>query len=189
MTLHLPTPAPTTTPRLYDKQGQLLLPTPVAGSAEPGYVQHPPSGDTRIMHDTDPIKYKATRFEQYFPPPDETLGGAAVRHVVEAVVHTTAVKLPHGVHLQCKTILGIPIPDCINPAPPPSPKDADERLNMAPARSQAADPHPPQPPSVTACIAIYRSGQPLPWGCPVDTPNRAVDDELRQRASGNRNRP
>jgi hypothetical protein len=188
MTLQLPTSAPTSTLLLYGKQGQPLLPAPATSSTEPGYVQHLPSGDTRIMHDTDPIKYKATRFEQYFPPPDESLGGAAVRHVVQAVVHTTAVDLPHGVHLRCMTILGIPIPDCINPAPPPSPKDADERLNMAPARPLAADPHPPQPPGVAACIAIYRAGRPLPWGCPVDTPNRAVDDELRQRASGDRDR-
>jgi hypothetical protein len=184
MSLRLPTPAPATPSHLYDTGGQPLLPAAASSVAEPGYVQHLPDGDPRIMQHRSAVSYHATRFEQYFPPPGESLGGAAVRHVVEAVIHTTAVDLPRGVHLQCKTLLGIPIPDCINPPPPASPKNADERLNMAPAKPLAADPHPPQPPGVADCIAIYRAGQPLPWGCPVDTPNRSVDDELHQRATG-----
>jgi hypothetical protein len=28
---------------------------------------------------------------------------------------------------------------------------------------------------------MYRDGKPLAQGCPVDTPNRAVDEELRER--------
>ncbi len=39
-----------------------------------------------------------------------------------------------------------------------------------------------QPPSVESCIAMYRAGEPLSHGCPVDTPNRSVDAELRERA-------
>ena len=184
MTLQLPTPRPATAARLYDKQGQPLLPAAAASAPEPGYVQHLPQGDARVMQHTDPIKYKATRFEQYFPPPDETAGGAAVRHVVDAVVKSKDVNLPRGVHLKCMTVLGIPTPNCINPPAPPSAKDGDERLSMAPARPLDGHAHAPKPPSVAACIAMYRAGKPLESGCPVDTPNRSVDAELRERAAG-----
>ena len=70
------------------------------------------------------------------------------------------------------------------PPAPPSAKGGDARLSMAPAKPLAVDPHAPPPPSVAACIALYRAGKPLVWGCPADTPNRAVDDELHQRAAG-----
>lgn len=184
MTLQVPTPKPVAAARLYDEHGQPLLPAPAASAPVPGYVQNLPQGDTRIMQHTDPVKYKVTRFEQYFPPPDETAGGAAVRHVVDAVVGSKPVNLPHGVHLKCMTVLGIPTPNCINPPAPPSAKDGDERLSMAPARSLDGEAHAPKPPSVESCIAMYRAGKPLDWGCPVDTPNRAVDAEARERAAG-----
>jgi hypothetical protein len=183
MTLQLPTPKPVTA-RLYDEHGQPLLPATAASAPEPGYVQNLPQGDARVMQHTDPIKYKATRFEKYFPPPDETAGGAAVRHVVDAVVKSKDVDLPKGVHLKCMTVLGIPTPNCINPPAPPSAKDGDERLSMAPARSLDGEAHAPKPPSVEVCIAMYRAGKPLESGCPVDTPNRSVDAELRERAAG-----
>ncbi|MGC1547062.1 MAG: hypothetical protein WA777_00885, partial [Rhodanobacter sp.] len=78
--------------------------------------------------------------------------------------------------------LGIPTPECgMPPAAPPS-TDGDERLNMA-STPLAADPHAPKPPSVEECIAVYRANKPLPYGCPVDTPTRAVDAELRERAA------
>jgi hypothetical protein len=184
MTLQLPPPKPATAARLYDKNGQPLLPAAAASAPEPGYVQHLPQGDARVMQHTDPIKYKATRFEQYFPPPDETAGGAAVRHVVDAVVKSKDVDLPKGVHLKCMTVLGIPTPNCINPPAPPSAKDGDERLSMAPATPLDGGAHAPKPPSVEACIAMYRAGKPLESGCPVDTPNRSVDAELREHAKG-----
>lgn len=189
MTLQSPTPATTPRPRIYDRNGQPLLPPSAASSATPGYVQHLPQGDARVMEHTDPIKYQATRFDQYFPPPDESAGGAAVRHVVDAVVSTTEVNLPHGVHLKCKTILGIPTPDCMNPRTPPSAKDGDERLSMAPAQPLGGAEDAPKPPSVKACIAMYRAHKPLAWGCPVDTPNRAVDEELRARKQGAARQP
>jgi len=180
MTLQLPTPAPAATPLLYDRDGLPRLPAAAASTAVPGYVQRMPAGDPRIMQHTSPVPYKATRFEQYFPPPGESLGGAVLRHVVEAVVKSTDVDLPRGVHLKCTTLLGVPIPNCINPPAPPSKKDGDERLSMAPAKPLAVDPHAPPPPSVAACIAMYRANQPLAWGCPVDTPNRSVDAQLRR---------
>ena len=170
---------------LYDHDGRALLPAPTASvGATPDYVQRLPSGDARIMHDTDPVHYQSTRFEKYFPPPGESTGGALVRHVTEALIKSRDIDLPHGVHLKCKTVLGIPTPNCSMPPAPPSAKDGDERLSMAPAKPLAKDPHAVPPPTVAACIAMYRAGKPLESGCPTDTPNRAVDDELRQRAAG-----
>jgi hypothetical protein len=177
--------APSSALLLRDRDGQVLLPAHSASSAAtPDYVQRSPQGDTRIMHNVDPVPYKATRFEKYFPPADETAGGALVRHVGEALLKTKDVDLPRGVHLKCKTLLGIPTFDCRMPPAPPSAKSGDARLSMAPAKPLAVDPHAPPPPSVAACIALYRAGKPLVWGCPADTPNRAVDDELHQRAAG-----
>lgn len=184
MTMQLPAPKPVEATHLYGRDGQPLLPAASASSAPPGYVARALQGDSRVMRHVDPIKYKATSLDKYFPPPDETAGGAALRQVVDAVIKDKAVNLPGGIHLKCKTVLGIPTPDCTNPPPPPSAKDGDERLSMAPAKPLAADPNAPKPPSVEACIAIYRAGKPLPWGCPPDTPNRSVDAELRDRAAG-----
>jgi hypothetical protein len=185
MTVQLPATRPAHEPvTLYDREGQPLLPPAPASSATPGYVSHALQGDRRIMQHADPIKYEATSLDKYFPPPDETLGGAALRRAVDAVVKDTDVDLPGGIHLKCKTVVGVPIPDCINPPSPPSAKDGDERLSMAPSKPLAPDPHAAKPPSVEACIAIYRAGKPLPWGCPTDTPNRAVDAERRDRAAG-----
>ena len=175
--------------RLFDKDGQPLLPGVAASAATPAYVQRMPQGDSQVMQNDDPIKYKATRFEEYFPPPDESAGGAAVRHVVNTVVGSKDVDLPRGIHLKCMTLMGIPIPNCINPPAPPSAKDGDERLNMAPAQPLDGAAHHPKPPSEKSCIAIYREGKPLPWGCPVNTPDRAVDAELRARTRGAASQP
>lgn len=185
MTVRLPAGRPARGPlKLYDRDGQPLLPAASASSATPGYVSPALQGDRRIMRHADPITYKATSLDKYFPPPDETLGGAVVRHVVDAVVKDTDVDLPGGIHLKCKTVAGVPIPDCIHPPSPPSSKDGDERLSMAPSKPLAPDPHAAKPPSVEACIAIYRADKPLPWGCPTDSPDRAVDAERRDRAAG-----
>jgi hypothetical protein len=176
----------TTTATLYDRDGQPLLPPPApsASAATPGSVQRLPQGDAQVMRHANPLPYQPTRLDPYFPPPGESAGGAAVRKLKDAVVGTKAVDLPGGIHLKCKTLLGIPTPNCSDPPAPPSAKDGDERLSMAPARPLAADPHPPAKPALAECIAMYRAGKPLAWGCPVDTPDRAVDDELRRRAAG-----
>jgi hypothetical protein len=180
MTASLPTPAPSPAPalRLFDRTGQPLLPAAAVSTAPtPGYVQRMPQGDAQVMRHEDPVKYKATRFEENFPPPDETILGQGLRSVLRAT-HTgekKSVDLGHGVHLKCKTVLGIPTPDCVMPPPPPSKKDGDERLNMAPAPLAKELQPPRREPS--ECIALYRDGKPLPHGCPVDTPQRAVDAE------------
>jgi hypothetical protein len=186
MTASLPAPAATSAPapRLFDRTGQPLLPaTGASAAAVPGYIQRLPQGDAHVMRHDDPVKYKATRFDKDFPPPDETILGQGLRSVLRAT-HTgekKAVGLGHGVHLKCKTLFGIPTPDCVMPPAPPSKKDGDERLNMAPAPLVKELAPPPR--ELSGCIALYRDGKPLPHGCPVDTPQRAVDaecDEARQ---------
>ena len=170
--MELPTPAP---PKLYDRKGAPLLPASVrTAPAVAGYVQPTqPPGDTQVMHNTDPIKYKTTRFNQYFAPVNESAGSAIGRHVVETLTKTTDVTV-HGVHMQC-SILG-----CVNPPPPPSKKDGDVRLSM-PNAPLAQDPHPPPVLPIEQCIKLYRDGKPLPYGCPADTPERAIDAEMHAR--------
>lgn len=167
------------TPRIYDRTGQPLLPAGPATTATPtpGYIQRMPQGDSQVMNHDTPIKYKATRFEEYFPPPGETIVGQGVRRAMSAT-HTNehkSVNLGHGIHLKCRTLFGIPTPDCTMPPAPPSKKDGDERLDMAPA-PLAKELAPPAR-TLSECIAIYRAGKPLPHGCPTDTPARAVDAE------------
>jgi len=166
--------------RLYGTDGRILLPAAAASSKAP--VANNLRGDTHVMQGYDPLHYQPTPFEPYFPPLDESAGGAAVRRVVDTVVKTKDIDLPRGVHLKCKTVLGIPTPDCMVPPPTVSPKAGDERLNMAPAKALAAPVAAHSAPSVASCIELYRDGKPLPWGCPVDTPARAVDAELKDKA-------
>ncbi|MCX7514097.1 hypothetical protein [Frateuria sp. STR12] len=184
MTVSLPASAasvarPAPAPRLYDRTGQPLLPAE-AGTATaqmPGYIQRMPQGDSQVMRHDSPVGYQPTRFEDDFASPDETIVGQSVRRALD-VTHTgehKPVDLGHGIHLQCRTLFGIPTPMCIMPPAPPSKKDGDERLNMAPA-PLARELAPPGR-KLSECIAIYRAGKPLPHGCPVDTPNRAIDAE------------
>lgn len=174
-----PAPTPRARPRLFDRTGQPLLPATAATvAATPGYVQRMPQGDMQVMHHDDPIKYQTTRFEQAFPSAHETIVGEGVRGLLRKT-HTgqsTSVNLGHGIHLKCKTLFGIPTPDCGMPPAPPSKKDGDERLDMAPAAPLAKELAPPKR-NLAQCIAFYREGKPLPQGCPVDTPVRAVDAE------------
>jgi len=175
---------PSPAPRLYDAHGQPLLPPAPATSAPvPGYVQRMPQGDTRIMQHDSPIKYEPTRFED-----DWDKGGSAVDSALQKLVDKTTVKktirLPGGIRIHCAVSLAMLAGGCGgDPPPPPSAKAGDERLNMAPASTPDGRAHGFTPPGVAACIAMYRAGKPLAHGCPVDTPNRAVDEELRERAA------
>lgn len=186
MTVSLPTPQPSPTPEpaakptltLFDKSGQPILAPAAAGTGPaPEYVQRKPEGDTQVMEHRNPIKIQNTRFDKDFPPANESLGGAAVRNVVEKVTKPHDVRLPGGIHLKCTFLTG-----CQDPPPKPSAKGGDERLSMAPASPLADMPDAPKPPSESECIAIYRAGKALPHGCPIDTPNRSVDAERREHA-------
>jgi hypothetical protein len=183
MTLQVPTPAPAT-PRLYDEHGQPLLPAAAASAPAPDYVQHLPQGDARIMQHRSPVTYQATRFEKDWNSNSNAIDSALQKLVDKTTVKKT-IRLPGGVRIHCGVSLAMLAGGCGgDPPPPPSAKDGDERLSMAPAKPLAGDAHAPPKPSEEACIAMYRAGKPLAWGCPVDTPNRAVDAELRERAAG-----
>ncbi|HEU4669513.1 MAG TPA: hypothetical protein VFR91_02275 [Dyella sp.] len=163
-------------PALFDRDGVARLPAQAASSAAevPDYVQRKPTGDMQVMRHTTPVPYHATRFEKYFPPPGENAAQAGLRKLAAPLFKQHAVDLPRGVHLKCSLLGG-----CSDPPAPPPPNDGDERLNMA-ATPLARDPHAAPPPSLATCIAAYRAQGPLPYGCPVDTPARAVDEEVRE---------
>lgn len=183
MTLQLPTPAPAATPRLYDQDGQPLLPAAPASAPTPDYVQNLPQGDSRIMQHRSPVKYQATRFEKDWSSSGNAIDGALQKLVDKTTVKKT-IRLPRGVRIHCAISLAMLAGGCGgDPPPPPSAKDGDERLSMAPAKPLDGAAHAPEKPAEAACIAMYRAGKPLAWGCPVDTPNRAVDAELRERAA------
>lgn len=177
-----PTPAaPPATLQLYDRNGQTLLPTAAGSTASAGYVQRAPQGDAQVMRGSNVVNYQPTRFDQGWGKG----GGAVTRALNKAVEKTTVTHTFHplpGVRIHCAVSLAMLAGGCGgDPPSPPSAKDGDQRLNMAPASALAKDPHPTAPaPSVDECIAQYRAGQPLPYGCPVDTPSRAVDAELRE---------
>jgi hypothetical protein len=154
-----------------------------APAAAPGYVQRTPQGDTKVMQHDSPITYKPTRFEEGF-----SHGGSSVDDALQRAVDSTTVKktfhIAPGVRIHCAISFAALAGGCGgDPPPPPSSKSGDMRLNMAPASALAPSTSTPSPPSLDECIAIYRADKPLPQGCPVDTPTRSVDAELRDRAA------
>ncbi len=180
---HEAAPAPAasvTTPptlSLFSKDGSIRLPSttgtaPATASTDTGQAK--PADDRQIMqHDSNRMHYKATRFEKYFPPPNETAGGAVGRHigdVIKEVVKSTCdpTKRSTATNLLC----GVP-------PVPPSPMNKDERLNLPPP-PLAHNPNPTEAPPLSSCIAEYRDGKPLSYGCPVDTPDLAFKAEMRE---------
>lgn len=179
MTVQLPASPAAKAPVLFDRDGQPLLPANAASSAtvQPGYIQRMPQGDSDVMRHANPAPYQPTRFAEDWGKG----GGAVTRALTKAVKKTTVkttIRLPRGVRIHCAVTLLVLAGGCGgDPPSPPSKKDGDERLSMAPP-PLAIELTPPAH-DVADCIARYRAGEPLPQGCPVDTPNRAVDDELR----------
>jgi hypothetical protein len=132
-----------------------------------------PADDRRIMqHDSNHMHYKATRFEKYFPPPNETAGGAVGRHIGDAIkAIAKSVCDPKKRSTASNLLCGVP-------PTPPSPKDGDERLNLPPP-PLAGDTHTIQSPPLATCIAEYNDTKPLSYGCPVNTPDLAFQAEMR----------
>lgn len=176
---HQPAPAPpasVATPSalsLFAKDGSVRL-TPATVTASTPVKPVKPADDRQIMqHDSNRMQYKATRFEKYFPPPNETAGGAAGRHignVIKAIAK--GVCDPKKKSTASNLLCGVP-------PPPASPKDRDERLNLPPP-PLAGDPHPARSLPLSTCIADYKADKPLPYGCPIDTPDLAFKAELRE---------
>jgi hypothetical protein len=181
MTVQLPAAAPdrAPAPTLFDKNGQPLLPAP-ATRAPPApaadYVQRMPTDSDKVMQHSTPVTYTPTRFDKYWHK-TSTVDGA-LQKAVDATTVKKTFNLPGGVHIHCAVSVAMLAGGCGgDPPPPPSKKDGDERLSMPSSRQFGKDPHPPTPPSLDACIAMYRADKPLAQGCPVDTPARAVDAE------------
>lgn len=193
MTVHMPessTPAPqpapaTSAPRpvLFDRTGQIVLPSNASSVAAPSadYVQRAPQGDAQIMRNRDVIKYKPTKLDPYWRNSTNAIDDALQKAVEKTTLKKT-IQLPHGVRIHCGISLAALAGGCGgDPPPPPPSNDGDERLNMAPAPLVKGAPS--NKPDVATCIADYRAGKPLPYGCPVDTPARAVDAEKKRSGS------
>jgi hypothetical protein len=148
-----------------------LTGTSVAASAEAKPTR--PADDRQIMqHDSNYPPVKPTRFDKYFPPPNETAGGAAGRHIDNAIKAITKSICDPTKHSTASNLL------CGAPPIPPSPKNADERLNLPPA-SLVGDPTPVTLP-LSTCIAEYNDGKSLSHGCPINTPDLAFQAEMRE---------
>ncbi|MFZ0870121.1 MAG: hypothetical protein WAM90_05260 [Rhodanobacter sp.] len=177
---HEAAPAPaasvaTPSSSVFAKDGSVRLPptttpTPASTTAEPAK----PADDRQIMqHDLDRMHTKTTRFEKYFPPPNETAGGAVGRHIGDALKEMAASMCDPKNPSTATNLL------CGAPPIPPSPKDGDERLNLPPT-PLAGDPNPPNAPPLSTCIAEYNAIKPLSYGCPLDTPDLAFKAEMRE---------
>ena len=161
---------------VFAKGGLIRLPpapstTSVAPSAEAKPTK--PADDRQIMqHDSSYPPVKPTRFDKYFPPPNETAGGAVGRHVDNAIKAITKSICDPTKRSTASNLL------CGSPPVPPSPKNADERLNLPPA-SLVGDPTPVTLP-LSTCIAEYNDGKSLSQGCPINTPDLAFQAEMRE---------
>lgn len=151
------------------------LPPPAAAetsyaSTNPKIKAAKPTDDSQIMqHDYNRMHTKTTRFEKYFPPPNETAGGAAGRHIgnaIQAIAKSICDPKRTGFN-----------PLCGAPPIPPSPKDGDERLSLPPASLTGDDPNPAKP-TLASCIAEYKDTKPLSDGCPLNTPDLAFKAEV-----------
>ncbi|RDS83894.1 hypothetical protein DWU98_04145 [Dyella monticola] len=167
------TPAST---RLFAKDGSIRLPpaltnTSVAASVKTRPAK--PADDRQIMrHDINPMHFKPTRFDKYFPPPNETAGGALGRHIGDAIQAIAKSMCDPTKRSTASNLL------CGVPPTPPSPMDRDERLNLPPP-SLVGDPQPSKPLPLSTCIAEYNDSKPLSYGCPINTPDLAFQAEMR----------
>jgi len=172
---HGATPAPAASAATPASLNLRLPPAPtgtsVAASAEAKPAQ--PADDHQIMrHDSKYPAVKPTRFDKYFPPPNETAGGAAGRHIDNAIKAITKSICDPTKRSTAADLL------CGTPPLPPSRKNADERLNLPPA-SLVGDTMPVTMP-LSTCIAEYNDGKSLSQGCPINTPDLAFQAEMRE---------
>jgi hypothetical protein len=162
---------------LFNKDGSVRLPPMPAAAWSTGSAKAKPAkpaDDRQIMqHDSNRMHYKATRFEKYFPPANETAGGALGRHIGDALKEIAKSMCDPTKSSTASNLL------CAVPPIPPSPKDGDERLNLPPP-PLADDPHPTKALPLSTCIAEYNDTKPLSYGCPINTPELAFRAEMRE---------
>lgn len=167
---------PPATTGLFAKDGSVRLPPTTANDWAPASARAKPAkpaDDRRIMqHDLNRMHTKPTRFEKYFPPPNETAGGALGRHIGDALKAIAKSVCDPKKSSTASNML------CAAPPLPPSSKDRDERLNL-PSAPLAGNPHPAKPLPLGTCIALYKASEPLPYGCPINTPEQAFKAEMR----------
>jgi hypothetical protein len=125
-----------------------------------------------MQHDGKYPAVQPTRFDKYFPPPNETAGGAAGRHIDNAIKAITKSICDPTKRSTASDLL------CGAPPLPPSRKNHDERLNLPPP-SLVGDPTPVTLP-LSTCIAEYKDGKSLSQGCPINTPDLAFQAEMRE---------
>jgi hypothetical protein len=132
-----------------------------------------PKNDRQILEHTDFTHYQPTRFNKYFPPPNETLGGAVGRHVDDAIKEIAKTMCDPEKRSTATNLL------CGAPPLPPDPKDTDERLNLPPA-ALAGGGTPAKPVPLLTCIDEYGQGKGLSQGCPVNTPDIIFQAQMRE---------
>lgn len=132
-----------------------------------------PKSDRQIMEHTDFTHYKPTRFNKYFPPPNETLGGAAGRHIDDVIKEIAKTMCDPEKRSTATNLL------CGAPPIPPDPKDTDERLNLPPS-ALAGGGTPAKPVPLSTCIDEYGQGKGLSQGCPINTPEIIFQAQMRE---------
>jgi hypothetical protein len=177
-------PAPTPAPpgnkpdagRLFSADGSIRLP--------PEHIQYSantssevktskPKDDRQIMEHTDFTHYQPTRFNKYFPPPNETLGGAVGRHIDDVIKEIAKTMCDPEKRSTASNLL------CGAPPLPPDPKNTDERLNLPPA-ALAGGGTPVKPVPLSTCIDEYAQGKGLSQGCPINTPEIIFQAQMRE---------
>jgi hypothetical protein len=178
------TPTPTPTPpgskldarKIFSADGSIRLPPEhIQYSAKtPSEVKtSKPKDDRQILQHTDFTHYQPTRFNKYFPPPNETLGGATGRHIDDAIKAIVKTMCDPEKRSTATNLL------CGAPPIPPDPKDTDERLNLPPA-ALAGGGTPAKPVPLLTCIDEYDQGKGLSQGCPVNTPDIIFQAQMRE---------
>ncbi|KQX97395.1 hypothetical protein ASD22_08970 [Rhodanobacter sp. Root480] len=143
------------------------------------YVQLKPRGDTDVMsHRSSSITYKATSFDKYWAPKNESSIDTALRRAVEKTTIKHTFNLPQGIRVECSAspLLPIALLGCGNPDPPAKPlgQEVYRRLNLP--STAAGVPTVPAPAASAPkraivftndaeCAAARVAGGPLPPGC------------------------
>lgn len=122
-------------PRLYGRQGQVLLPPSSSVAATPDYAAPQPQAPGLMKH-TTPLSYHATQFDKDWAPDHESLGARAFRRATDATTVEKTVRLPGGIKIKCAVSPLLLAAGCGPMPPPPPPKNDDDlRLSMPPAKS------------------------------------------------------